>query len=98
MSLLGEKQGKEVDLEEEIAELVEELLVVACERGVRDLVRLLDGVRDDRPRGLLAIPRTLAAQRRGELLELDERVRERHGGYDWPVVVPVVAGGAKPTW
>ena len=43
-----EQQREEVDLEEQVAELVEQLRVVAGERGVRDLVGLLDRVRDDR--------------------------------------------------
>ena len=73
-----EEQREEVRLEEQVAELVEQLRVVAGERRVRDLVRLLDRVRDDRARGLLAVPRALAAQALGQLLELDERVGERH--------------------
>jgi hypothetical protein len=64
-------------LEEEITDLVEELGVIACDRRVRDLVRLFHRVRNDRARGLLAVPRTVAAQALGQLLELDERVCER---------------------
>jgi len=59
---LRQQQREEVDLEEQVSELVEQLRVVSRERGVGDLVRLLDGVRDDRLRRLLAIPRALAAQ------------------------------------
>ena len=82
---LLEQQREEVDLEEQVAELVEQLLVVAGERGVRDLVRLLDRVRDDRRRGLLPIPRALAAQPLGQLLQLEEGLRQ--GPPRQPVVV-----------
>jgi hypothetical protein len=53
---LLQQQGEEVDLEEKIAELVEQLRVVRRQRSVGDLVRLLDGVRDDRDGGLLPVP------------------------------------------
>ena len=43
-----EQQREEVDLEEQVAELVEQLRVVIGERRVGDLVGLLDRVRDDR--------------------------------------------------
>jgi hypothetical protein len=56
-----EQQREKIDLKEQVAELVEQLRVVSRERGVGDLVRLLDRVRDDRLRGLLAIPRAVAA-------------------------------------
>ena len=82
---LGEEQRQEVRLEQEVAELVQQLRVVARERGVGDLVGLLDGVRHDRALGLLAVPRAVAAQALGQLLELDQRVGERH----YPVVVVV---------
>ena len=75
---LREEQREEVRLEEQVAELVEQLRVVAGERRVGDLVGLLDRVRHDRPLGLLAIPRAVAAQALGQLLELDQRVGERH--------------------
>jgi len=106
--LLREQEGEEVDLEEEVAELVEELLGRARDRGVGDLVRLLDGVRDDRPRRLLPVPGAVAAKPLGQPLEVEERVGEASGGRRYrsagsvsvsPVVVPVaVGGGAKPTW
>ncbi len=76
--VLLEQEREEHALEEEVADLVEQLRVVAGERSVGDLVRLLDRVRHDRARGLLAVPRALAAKALGQLLELDERVRERH--------------------
>ncbi len=70
---LLEQEGEEVRLEEQVADLVEQLRVVAGERRVGDLVRLLDRVRDDRAGRLLAIPRALAAQALGQRLQLDER-------------------------
>jgi hypothetical protein len=72
---LLEQQREEVDLEEQVAELVEQLRVVARERGIRDLVRLLDRVRDDRALGLLAVPGALAAQPLRQRLELEQRRR-----------------------
>ena len=68
MAFLLEQQREEEDLEEQVAELVEELLVVARERGVGDLVRLLDRVRHDRPRGLLAVPRAVSPKPLGQAL------------------------------
>ncbi len=59
---LVEEQGEEDRLEEQVAELVEELRVVAGQGGVRDLVRLLDRVRHDRRSRLLAIPGAVAAK------------------------------------
>ena len=61
-SLLFEQEGEEIDLEEQVAELVEQLGGLACRRGVSDLVGLLDRVGHDRAGGLLAIPRAVAAQ------------------------------------
>jgi hypothetical protein len=103
---LLQQQRQEVRLEEQVAQLVEELRVVAAERRVRDLVRLLDGVRDDRLRRLLAIPGAVAAKPFGQLLEIEERAGElsvpsRRCRYDpsSSVVVPVAeAGGLNPTW
>jgi hypothetical protein len=66
---LLEQEREEVRLEEEIAELVLELRVVAGERCVGDLVGLFDCVWDDRARRLLAVPGTVAAQALGQLLE-----------------------------
>jgi hypothetical protein len=74
---LGEQQREKIDLEEQVAELVEQLRVVGRERGVGDLVRLLDGVRDDRLRRLLAIPRALPAQPLGQRLKFEEGPREK---------------------
>jgi hypothetical protein len=69
---LLQKQREEVRLEEQVAALVVQLRVVASESGVRDLLSLFDRMRDDRARGLLAVPGTLAAEPLGQLLELDE--------------------------
>src|SRR5215218_10132961 len=66
---LLEQQREEVHLEQHVAELVEQLGVVAGVRRRRQLVRLLDGVRDDRALVLLAVPGALAAQTAGELVE-----------------------------
>ncbi len=71
-----EEQGEEVDLEEQVAELVEQLGVVALLGRVRDLVGLLDRVRHDRAGRLLAIPGTIPAQPLRELLELEQRVSQ----------------------
>ena len=59
-SALRQQEREEVDLEQEVAELVGELRVVAPDRRVGDLVGLLDRVRDDRALGLLTIPGTVA--------------------------------------
>ena len=58
---LLEQQRQEVDLEEDVAELVEQLGVVAGVRRGGELVGLLDRVRDDRALVLLAVPRALDA-------------------------------------
>ena len=71
---LLEQQREEVDLEEDVAELVEQLGVVAGVRRVGELVGLLDGVRDDRALVLLAVPRALGAQAARERVEAAERV------------------------
>ena len=72
-ALLLEEQREEEHLEEEVAELVEELRGIVRERGVGDLVRLLDRVRDDRASRLLAIPGALGPEAPGQLTELAER-------------------------
>ena len=63
-------------MEQQVAELVQQLLVAARQRSVRNLIRLLDRVRDDRLRRLLAVPRAVAAEALGQRLELDERLGE----------------------
>jgi hypothetical protein len=63
-----------VHLEEDVAELVEQLGVVARVRRGGQFVGLLDRVRDDRALVLLAVPRALLAQAAGERVEaLDRR-------------------------
>jgi hypothetical protein len=69
---LLEQQRQEVDLEENVAELVGELGVVAALGGVGQLVGLLDGVRDDRALVLLAVPRALAPQGPRQLVEASD--------------------------
>ena len=66
--LLHEK-GQEVDLEQHVAELVEQLGVVTGVGRVGQLVRLLHRVGDDRALVLLAIPRALRAQPAGDLVQ-----------------------------
>jgi hypothetical protein len=68
-----EQQREEVDLEEHVAELVEQLGVVARVRGGGQLIRLLDRVRDDRALVLLAVPRAVLAQAAGERVEAPDR-------------------------
>jgi hypothetical protein len=75
-ALLLEEEGQKVHLEDEVPELVRQLGSVAGDRGVGDLVGLLDRMGNDRPRSLLAVPWTLAAQRDRQPLELDEGVGE----------------------
>ena len=71
---LLEQQRQEVDLEQDVAELVDELRVVAGVCGVGELVGLLDRVGNDRALVLLAVPGALAAQAAGDLVEAGERV------------------------
>ena len=75
-ALLGKEQRQEDDLEEQVAELVEQLGVVVGKRRVGYLVGLLDGVRNDRARGLLAVPRTVAAEPLGQLLKVEKGLSE----------------------
>ena len=70
--------------------LVEQLRVVAGHGRVGDLVGLLDGVRDDRPRRLLAVPGTVAPKALRQTLQVEQRLVEAQFE---EVVVPV-AGGA----
>jgi hypothetical protein len=67
-----EEQRKEVTLKEKIAELVLEFRVVARERGVGDLVGLLDRVGDDRLRRLGAIPGAIAPEAFSQALEIEK--------------------------
>jgi hypothetical protein len=61
VALLLQQQGEKVDLEEQVTELVEQLGRRSGRGRVGDLVGLLDRVRDDRPRRLLAVPGAVAA-------------------------------------
>src|SRR5439155_10044117 len=89
LALLLQEQGQEVDLEEQVAQLVEELPARPGPGCVRDLVRLFDGVRDDGAGRLLAVPRALEAQAPRQLLQIDERLFERH---------PRPTGSWSPRW
>ena len=62
LAALLHQEREEIDLEQHVAELVEQLGVVTAVRGRRQLVRLLDRVRHDRALVLLAVPRALAPQ------------------------------------
>ena len=54
---LLQQQRQEVDLEQHVAELIQQLGVVASVGGVGQLVGLLERVRNDRALVLLAVPR-----------------------------------------
>jgi hypothetical protein len=70
---LLEQQREEVHLEEHVAQLVQELGVVARVRGVGQLVGLLHGVRDDGPLVLLTVPRAFAPQAPRQGVEAGDR-------------------------
>ena len=72
-SLFLEQEREEIDLEEQIAKLVQLLVRVAGEDGIGDLVGLLERVGNDRGRRLLTVPRTLATQAFGQFLQVEER-------------------------
>ncbi len=76
LALLLEQKREEVDLEQQVTELVEQLVVVAGERRIGDLVRLLDRVRHDRARRLLAVPRAVAAQPLRQQLQVEKGLLE----------------------
>src|SRR5207245_7466090 len=61
---------------EQVAELVEQLCGVVGERRVRNLVGLLNRVRDDRADRLLAVPGTLAPEPLGQRREVEQRLLE----------------------
>ena len=77
---LLEQQRQEVDLEEHVAELVEELAVVAALGRVGQLVGLLERVGDDRALVLLAVPRALDPQAPRQLVERYDRPGGGRGG------------------
>jgi hypothetical protein len=92
---LLEQQRQEVDLEEDVAELIEQLGVVAAVGGVRQLVGLLDRVGDDRALVLLAIPGALAPQPARELVEAPQRL-DVLGVAAHPPAVPVPVSPVEP--
>src|SRR5215218_9064581 len=65
---LLQQQREEVHLEQHVAQLVQQLGVVAARRRVRELVGLLDRVRDDRALVLLPVPRAFAPQTARDLV------------------------------
>ncbi len=69
---LLEQQREEMDLEEHVAELVEQLCVIVAVRRVGELVGLLDGVGDDRAGVLRAVPRAVATQAPRQLVKARE--------------------------
>ena len=75
LAALLEQQGEEHDLEEHVAELLPHPRVVAALGGVGQLAGLLDRVRHDRARVLLAVPRALAPQEARDLVEARKRAR-----------------------
>jgi len=81
---LLEQQREEVDLEEHVAELVEQLGVVTLGGGVGELVRLLDRVRDDRALVLFTVPRALRTQATREVVEATQRLGDLAGRHRNP--------------
>ena len=67
-ALLLEQKREEIDLKEQVAKFVQLLVRITGEDGIRNLVSLFERVGNDRRRGLLAIPRTLATQALGKPL------------------------------
>jgi hypothetical protein len=63
-----------MDLEENVAELVQQLDVIPAMSGVSQLIGLLDRVRDDRALVLLAVPRTLTAQAVSDGIQTGDRL------------------------
>jgi len=71
LALFLQQQREEKGLEEKVAELVLELGRVAEDRRIGDLIRFLDGVRNDRPNRLLAVPGTVTAEPLGQALKIE---------------------------
>ena len=71
-----EQKREEENLEQQVAQLVDQLLGCLGERGVGDLVGLLDRVRDERANSLLAIPGALAPQALGQLSQVEQRISD----------------------
>ena len=66
---LLKQQREKIDLEEHVAELIDERRVIARVGGVGQLVGLLDGMRNDCSRGLFAVPGAFDPQLAGQLVE-----------------------------
>ena len=81
---LLEQQREEVDLEEHVAELVEQLRVVAARGRRRRARRPPRRVRHDRALVLLAVPGALAAQPARELVQAREGLLELRGRHARP--------------
>ncbi len=87
--LLGDR-GVELDLVQQVAEFLDQVVVgrrvVGVERleRVDDLVGLLEEVRDQRFVRLFDVPRTLLAQRAGELVEAHVLGADRRGEFGDP--------------
>jgi hypothetical protein len=90
---LLEQQGEEVDLEEDVAELVEQLGVIVLLDRVGKLVGLLDRMRDDRALVLLAVPGALAAQPPGDLVEERDRFAAAPSGAGFGFAQGATPGG-----
>jgi hypothetical protein len=74
---LLEQKREEVDLEEDVAKLVQQLAVVAAVGSVRQLVGLFDRMGDDRALVLFSVPGTLLAQLTSDLVQLRQRLSRR---------------------
>ena len=61
-----------MDLEEHVAELVEQLRVIVAVRRIGELIGLLDGMGDDRAGVLRAVPRAVATQAPRQLVKARE--------------------------
>src|SRR4051812_33709377 len=100
LAALLEQDGEEDDLEQHVAELVEQLAVIAAVGGVGQLVGLLDRVRHDRALVLLAVPRALDTEAPADLVEERERasrlVRRTHGGATGSAVPEPAVAAAIP--
>ena len=70
---LLEQQRQEMDLEEHVAELIEQAAIVAAVGRVGEFVGLLERVRDDRALILLPVPGTLDTQPARDRVEALQR-------------------------
>lgn len=76
LAALLEQEREEVDLEQDVAQLVLEFRGIARMSGIGELVRLLDGVRDDAALVLLTIPWAVSPEPPGDGVELEQRVAQ----------------------